>query len=285
MFARISLTAGSHWQTTSMAEQVESSSRLPVAWILPLAVILLWEVAARNRWLPPAQAAAPSKIMRHLFSGLVSGELLTQAGYSVARLAAGVLTGMMLGVLSGLLLAQSYRAHRLVSPFMQFVAPVPVIVWIPFVIMCFGIGELSKIALVALCVFFLLHIHTFQAVREVRMQYVELAAIYQKSWWERVRHIFLPFATPAILTALRVGLGLGWVVLFVVEYGFSRQREGGLGWFIANARGFGRTEDQFAGVILLGLIGFACDTAVARVQTRLVSWSDSTQGPTEWSQP
>lgn len=246
-----------------------------VAGVIPLALILTWELATRENLLPPSQSAAPSEVIQKLINLLISGELVRQALYSCLRLLTGVALGTFLGICSGLLLAYSRKADRLLSPTMQFLAPIPAIVWIPFLIMFFGIGETSKLALIVLCVFFLLHINTFQAVQAVERDYVELADVYEKNYWSKLWHVFLPSAAPGILTALRVSLALGWIVLFVVEYGYSNQKDGGLGWFIANARGFGRVDDQFAGVVLLGGIGFLLDRLVAYVQKRILIWRDS----------
>jgi sulfonate transport system permease protein len=235
----------------------------------------MWEFATDAKWLPPSQSAAPSKVIQQMVALLKSQMLAWQALYSLMRLSIGVLLGTVAGISSGVFMSQSERADKFVSPTMQFLAPIPVIVWIPFVIMFFGLGEVSKIALVAVAVFFLIHIHTFQAIRSVETQYVELSRVYEKNYWGRVRHVYLPSATPSILTALRISLALGWIALFLVEYAFSTPKEGGLGWFIADARALGRVEDQFAGVVLLGIIGFAFDRSILYLQRRRLAWSDS----------
>lgn len=154
-----------------------------VALIVPGTLILAWEVATRANWLPPSQSAAPSKVIWQLVSQLVSGTLGIQALYSLMRLSIGVSIGTILGICCGVLTSQSRRVDRFLSPTMQFLAPIPVIVWIPFLIMLFGLGEPSKVALVAVCVFFLLHIHTFQTIRSVESNYVELADMYEKDYW------------------------------------------------------------------------------------------------------
>jgi sulfonate transport system permease protein len=147
----------------------------------------------------------------------------------------------------------------------------------PFAVMFVGSGELYKITLGALAVFFILHIHTFQAVQAVHRDYVELAAIYEKSFWQKTRHVLLPAASPEIFTALRIALAFAWIVMFVVEYGSAREGSEGLGWFIANAHSVGRIEDEFAGVLLLAIVGFLSDLAVARIQRRTLDWADVVQ--------
>ena len=252
-----------------------SWQKIATAWVVPFIFIITWEILTRQHWLPPSQSAPPSLVAQRLKNLLMSGELIRQGLYSSGRLLAGVLIGATLGICSGVFMANSRRVEQYFSPTLQFLAPIPVIVWIPFLIMFLGLGEASKIAMVAVCAFFLIHVHTFQAMRSVDREYLELAAIYEKTYLDKVRFVFLPFAIPSILTALRVTLALSWVVLFVVEYAYSDQRDGGLGWFIADARGFGRVEDQFAGVILLGVIGFLSDRLLVAMQKRLVDWSDS----------
>jgi sulfonate transport system permease protein len=156
-----------------------------------------------------------------------------------------------------------------------FLAGIPVVVWMPFWIMAFGIGEMFKLGLVAIGTFFLVHVHTFQAVRSLERGYVELADVYEKTYWERVRHIFVPASLPSVLTGVRISLAIGWIVLFFVEYAASERGFEGLGWFIADARAVGRVEDEFAGLLLLGIVAYTVDLAVAVGQRYSMRWVPS----------
>jgi sulfonate transport system permease protein len=102
--------------------------------------------------------------------------------------------GTILGVFSGVVLGSSRTADRLLSPTVGFLAGLPVVVWMPFWIVLLGSGEGFKIGLTLTATYFLVHIHTFQAVRVVGVRYIELAEMYEKSLYEKIESVRLtPF--------------------------------------------------------------------------------------------
>ncbi|MEN6427281.1 MAG: ABC transporter permease [Phycisphaerales bacterium] len=243
--------------------------------IVPMSLIVGWECIVRLELVPPSQAAAPSAVIVCLASLLAKGTLLKHACYSMGRIAAGVLIGSSIGVSSGVFLGTSRTADRLFSPTVQLLAGVPVVVWIPFWVMFFGTDEAFKIAMAAISTFFLVHLNTFGGVRSTGRHYLELADIYEKGAWEKIREILLPSAAPAILNSIRMSLILCWVVIFFVEYASARHGAEGLGWFIADSRQVGKIEEEFAGLLFLGLIAYFSDRLLSAVQRRALSWSDT----------
>ena len=243
--------------------------------IVPFILLVGWEAVVRLKLVPPSQAAAPSDVVIRMWSLFFSGVLLKHALYSICRIGAGLLIGSVLGILSGIFLATSRRADRLISPTVQLLAGIPVVVWIPFWVMFFGTSEAFKISMAAISTFFLVHLHTFLGIRSVGRHYLELAAIYEKSRWEKIREILLPSATPAIFTSIRASLAFCWVVLFFVEYASAKHGSEGLGWFIADSRQVGKIEEEFAGLLLLGLIAFATDRLLVSFQRHFLKWSDT----------
>jgi|ERR1051325_4389785 sulfonate transport system permease protein len=245
------------------------------ALIVPLVLIVGWEALVRTNLIPTSQAAAPSAVIAQMISLLFSGVLLKHAFYSLARIMSGLLLGSLVGGISGILLGTSRIADRLFSPTLQLLAGVPVVVWIPFWVMFFGTDEAFKISMAAISTFFLVHLNTFGGVRSVGKPYLELADIYEKHLWEKVREVILPSATPAILTSIRTSLAFCWVVIFFVEYASAAHGSEGLGWFIADSRQVGRIEEEFAGLLFLGLIAFITDRLLASVERRALVWSDT----------
>lgn len=242
---------------------------------MPIALLVIWEVAVRSGWLPPSFSAAPSTIAVTCVKLLFSGQLAKHALLSVLRMSVGVLVGGIIGVGVGIAVGQSRAAESLLSPMLQFIAPVPVIVWMPFLIMLLGTGELYKVSLPAFATFLLVYIHTFRGVRSVQAAYLEIAEVYEKTRWQRIWHIFLPAALPSIITGLRIALAINWIVIFFVEYTSAAQGLGGLGWFIHDAREVGRIEDQFAGIVVLGIIGVLSEVVVTKWQTKKLAWRAS----------
>jgi sulfonate transport system permease protein len=246
-----------------------------IALIVPAVLLIGWEILVRAKLVPPSQAASPSNVIEALWTLLLSGVLFKHALYSLGRIILGLAIGATFGVISGLGIATSRFADRLFSPTLQLLAGIPVVVWIPFWVMFFGTDEGFKIAMAAISTFFLVHLQTFAGVRSVGRHYLELADIYEKGFLERVREILLPSAAPAIFASIRTSLAFSWIVIFFVEYASARQGSEGLGWFIADSRQVGKIEEEFAGLVFLGLIAFATDRMFASIQRRTLVWSDT----------
>lgn len=253
------------------------------AWIVPLVLVVSWEMIVRAQWVAPSQSAAPSRVTVRLVELIWSGVLVNHALYSLVRLFLGVSLGASIAVLTSVALASIPKADRIFSPSVQLFAGVPIVLWMPFCVMFFGTGEVFKVSLIAISAFLLVHTSTFQAIRTIEKDYIELADVYEKSFGEKLRDVLLPFATAAIFSALRASFALGWIVLFFVEYASSREGREGLGWFIADSRSVGRIEEEFAGLITLAIIAFVVDKLIATVQKHFLRWSDSLESTSQIS--
>jgi len=243
--------------------------------ILPLVILSLWEGVARANLLPASHSAPPSTVVGRFCELVWSGVLPKHLVYSLGRLLGGLLVGTIVGVASGVLTGMSRRADKLLSPTVGFLAGLPVVVWMPFWVLVLGSGEVFKVGLGLTATYFLVHIHTFQAVRSVGLRYVELAEIYEKPLHDRIRQVLLPSAVPSIITAARISVAVGWIVIFFVEYAASQEGSEGLGWFIADARQIGRIEDELAGFLLLGVSGYLLDCTMGFLQRQANVWRES----------
>jgi sulfonate transport system permease protein len=145
--------------------------------LLPILLVAGWEIIVRAELVPPSQSAAPSTVAIRLAHLMISGVLPIHGAHSLLRLIAGVAVGGVAGVVTSMYLAKSRLADQVFSPTVQLLAGIPVVVWIPFWVMFFGTGEEFKIAMVAISTFFLVHFHSFVALRSVHRDYMELADI------------------------------------------------------------------------------------------------------------
>jgi sulfonate transport system permease protein len=243
--------------------------------LVPLALLFLWDLMVRFEFLPPSQSASPLDVAVRLFNLVAHGSLTDHWMYSVSRLLAGVLIGTGLGTITGVVLANAQRSDVIISPTLQFLASVPVVVWMPFWIIVFGTGELFKIGLTATAGYFLAHVYAYAAAKSVARRYFEVAMIYEKSLLQKLLGIVLPSVTPAMITGARISMALGWVVIFFAESAASLQGAEGLGWFVANARQVGRVEDEFAGFLAIGITGFIFDQILALAQRWSNTWNQT----------
>jgi sulfonate transport system permease protein len=249
------------------------SIRWAIALLLPLALLLLWETAARSGWLPPSQTAAPSEVFRRLAALALDPQFQSHVAASATRLVSGVALGAAFGTASGIMVALYRPARLALAPSLGFFAGLPVVVWMPFWIMAFGIGEAFRTGLVSIATFFLVYASVFNTSSKTSREFRELLLIYEKGWVERISKVYVPASALAIFTAVRISLALAWIILFFVEYAISQRGSEGLGWFIADARATGRVEDEFAGLLMLGILAFVADGIVAALQRRSLRWA------------
>ena len=258
-----------------MTRKRKTAAAFVTAAVVPITLLLAWEAVVRFELVPPSQAAAPSAVADRLVALVLTGTLLKHTCVSLVRIGVGLLIGASAGIVSGILLATSRMADRLFSPTLHLLAGIPVVIWIPFWVMFFGTAEAFKIAMAAISTFFLVHLYTFMGVRSVGRGYLELAAIYEKTTWEKIHEVLLPSAAPAIFSSIRTSLAFCWVVIFFVEYASAKQGSEGLGWFIADSRQVGRIEEEFAGLLFLGLVAFLTDKVLGTLQRQMLKWSDT----------
>ena len=142
----------------------------------------------------------------------------------------------------------------------------------PFAILFFGTGELYKLTLTGIASLLILQLQCYRGMQSVPKEYIELTRMYQKTKLETLKSVLIPHALPNIFTGLRLSLAISWVVLFFVEYSSSIELSGGLGWFIFDARSVGKVENEYAGVLLLGILGYMTDYLIVLAQYRWGSW-------------
>jgi sulfonate transport system permease protein len=240
-------------------------------WAVPLLLAGAWEAAVRSglaegRLLPP-----PSAVFDTLRTLAISGELFVHAGASLARVAAGFALGALAGSLLGAACAASAGLRRAFDPSLQALRAIPSIAWVPLFILWFGIFEGSKLALIALGVFFPVYLGVLGAVLAVDRRLVEVGRVFRLGRIALARRILLPAVLPAWLLALRAGLGLGW--MFVVAAELMGASEG-LGYLLLDGQQTGRAAQIVAAIVAFGLLGRATDAALAAAGAPLLRWRD-----------
>jgi len=233
-------------------------------WLLPAALILGWEFAAKVGWLSSRILPEPWAVARAAWSLTLSGELWTHVRVSAWRAISGFAVGGGLGLLLGLLTGTFKQAETLLDTSIQMIRNIPALALIPLVILWFGIDESSKLFLVSIGVFFPVYLNTFHGIRSVDKGLIEMARSYGLSGWPLYRDVILPGALPSILVGVRFALGLVWVLLIVAE---TISAQAGIGYMTMNAREFLQTDVVLVGILLYALLGKLADI-LARVLER-----------------
>ena len=243
-------------------------------WLLPIAILALWQLATQLGWMSKRILPEPWAVMQALAGLIATGELWRHLGASTARALTGFAIGGGLGLALGLLTGSSRRAEILLDSTVQMVRNVPTLALIPLVILWFGIDETAKLFLVALGVFFPLYVNTFHGIRSVDPGLIEMARSYGLRGWPLYRDVVLPSALPSILVGVRFSLGLMWVILIVAE---TISATSGIGYMTMNAREFLRTDVVVLGILLYALLGKLADMLARALERSWLRWHPSHQ--------
>lgn len=228
----------------------------------PLAVLVKW-----LEYLLPGEPfdAAKSGYLAWLFSG----ELIGDAVASLSRVGAGFIIGSVLALPFGLLMGANDAIYRLFNPLFQVLRPIPPIAFIPLSILWFGLGNPPAIFLIIIGAFFPVLMNTIAGVRQVDGIYIRAAQSLGASQWTLFLRVLLPAAMPYILAGMRIGIGTAFIVVIVSE---MIAVNSGLGYRILEAREFFWSDKIIAGMISIGLLGFAIDSGMNRLNRHLLKW-------------
>ena len=236
---------------------------------VPLALLVLWQIASQSGWLSHRILPAPSAVARSAVELAASGELLRHVRTSTARALTGFAVGGGLGLALGLLTGLSRWAETLLDSTIQMVRNIPSLALIPLVILWFGIDETAKLFLVALGVFFPIYINTLHGVRTVDPQLIEMGRIYGMSERELFRRVIFPGALPSIFVGLRFALGIMWLTLIVAE---TIAASSGLGYMAMQAREFMQIDVVVLSILIYALLGKLADTASRVLERLTLAW-------------
>lgn len=240
--------------------------------LLPVVLAIVWELLvaggiANGRLMPP-----PSVVGRTLWGLAASGELLTHAAATLWRVAAGFGLGAGIGTVIGAITGALPVARGLLDPTLQALRAIPSIAWVPLFILWLGIFEASKVALIAVGVFFPVYLGVAAAIQGIDRKIVEVGRVFRLSRLAMVRRVLLPAILPAWITALRSGLGLGF--MFVVAAEIMGASEG-LGYLLVDGQQLGRPDTIIAAIISFAVLGKLADGLLVAITRPFLAWQDT----------
>ncbi|WP_244471081.1 ABC transporter permease [Microvirga massiliensis] len=245
--------------------------RLPRGGILvgPLVLVLVWELASAAGGLSPKLLAAPSTAVLTgldlLANGTLADHFLASAQRAYLGLAIGVVTGLVLALVSGL----SRAGEASIDGIVQIKRAIPTLALIPLAILWLGIGEAMKVALIATSVLVPVYINTHAALRSIDIRFVELARTVGLTWAEFLRRVALPGALPGFFTGLRLAVTTCWTALVVLEQINTTE---GIGYLMNRARDYGQTDVIVVGLAIYAVLGLASDLAVRLGERRALAY-------------
>lgn len=240
-----------------------------LSWLSPLLLLLLWEGAVQLGVLNRIFVPPPSEVVVALVDGLIDGSLVADVVVSSERIALGFLIGAIPATLLGIWSGLNRTVYYLVRPLATMLYPVPKIALLPLVIVVLGIGEISKIATVAISVFLMVVIHTIGGVMQVDRRYFEVGRLYGANQWTLFRTVALPASLPAIIEGWKLAMGFALTLIVGVEFvGASN----GIGYRIWQSYELYAIADMFAAVCLIAALGWVLTVGLDELERLLVPW-------------
>jgi ABC-type nitrate/sulfonate/bicarbonate transport system permease component len=235
----------------------------------PLALLLLWELCARFGLIDTRFFPAPSNVLTALVDMIRSGELVTHTAISMQRLAYGTVIGAVPALILGIAMGLNRPIRALFDPLIAATYPIPKSAILPLALLIFGLGEGSKIFMVAIGVFFPTVINTTTGVLEINKIYLDVGRNFKANRWDTFWTIALPGALPVIMTGFKLGIGIGLVLIAVAEMVGAKS---GLGYLIWSAWSTFAVEQMYVGLFAIAIIGFLITLALNELERVIIPW-------------
>ena len=235
----------------------------------PVALLCVWEFCSRVGGIDPVFLPPPSAVTQTLFGLMVSGELWGHVGISIARVAIGYSIAGIAGISIGLLLGWFRGLSSYIDPVIEVFRPISPISIIPLAILWFGIGEQSKIALIAYATFFPILLGTVAGVRNTDQILIRAAAALGASPFRIVWSVVIPSAIPFIYTSLRISMGIAMIVIVSAEMVAADR---GIGWFILDSERIYKTDSMLAGIVTISIVALLIDRALKLLRDVMLPW-------------
>ena len=233
------------------------------------ALLVVWQALALllNQPILPS----PVTVAASLATEVTQGMLLAHFGASLWRVLASMFLSVVLAAPAGLVLGQSRKWDRIFEPFIYWLYPIPKVVLVPVVLLILGIGDLAKIVIIFLILFFQILVLVRDAARSLRPELIQSVRSLGAGRRALFRYVYLPASLPAILTALRQSVGTAVAVLYIAEL-FATQY--GLGYYIyLNGSTLLNYPAMYAGIVAMSVMGMLLYFGIDGLERILCPWN------------
>ncbi len=236
--------------------------------LVSAALLLIWQII--SWWIGQPILPGPLAVGAAFFAELFHGELAAHFLASLWRVLASTILAIGLAVPAGLVMGQSRRVNEIFAPVVYLTYPIPKVVLVPVVLLLLGIGDLAKITIIFMVLFFQILVLVRDQAAALRPELIQSVRSLGAGRRALFRFVFLPACIPAILTALRQSVGTAVAVLYVTESFATRL---GLGYYISlNATTLANYPAMYAGIVAMSLLGLGLYFTVDWLEKRLAPW-------------
>jgi len=239
------------------------------------AFLLGWELLSRSGMVSPLFLPPPSAVARTGLQLLLSGNLFDNVWASLCRVLIGFFLAALLAIPLGIIAGMNAVVFNSVDPIIELFRPIPVLALLPLAILWFGIGESSKIFIITYAAFFPIFINTLAGVKYSDPILLQVASTLGASRMQIFYRVVLMSALPSLAVGIRLGLGFAFLALVAAELIASTR---GLGYLIMDARLTFQTDVSMVGIVSLGILGYAANAILVRIERWALSWKQDVQG-------
>ncbi|MGD9712349.1 MAG: ABC transporter permease [Thermomicrobiales bacterium] len=264
--------------TTSWASRIDVApdrrtlKRWALALILPITLLILWQVVVNREVYTRGQLPAPIDVWRAGEQLWNSGALQEHITISIERVLRGFVFGAAIAVGLGLVVGLSPIVGHMVDPTVQAFRAIPSLAWVPLFVLWMGIGEQPKITLIAIGAFFPVYANLVSGIRQIDRKMIEAASAYGYRRLSLAWEVTLPASLPSLMTGMRLGMAQAWLFLVAAELiGAST----GLGFLLVDGQNSGRADVIVLSIILLAIIGKLSDVILQKLEGYLLRWTDT----------
>jgi NitT/TauT family transport system permease protein len=244
--------------------------------LLPLAVLLAWEIASAAALLRPQFFPRPTILARHAWDLLADGTLPRHAAVTLLRLAWAFALAAVPGIAVGLLMGVSRRAREALDPLFAVIYPIPSVLFLPLLSFLLPRGEAALAVTAAVTAFFLVTYTTMTGVRQIDRTVLEAAIHFGAHGRRLFARVLLPGTLPYVFTGLRLGLGLALVVVVAVEMIGAQTGLGALLWL---SWGLLKVEDMYVAIAAIAVLGGLLTWALGRARDVALPWLPELRAP------
>lgn len=243
-----------------------------LAWIAPIAFLAIWELSSQVGILDSAYFPAPSSVVAKAVELAANGILWENLSISLGRVLLGFVLGVLVGSIVGMVMGLSRLVRAALDGILTAMYMIPKLAIFPILLLIFGLGETPKVLMIGITIFFFTWLQTMAAFSNTPPGFQEAARSFGASKIQRILHVELPSALPAMINALRLNIGVAMLMVVSIEFVSARE---GIGWLIWSSWSLLATEQMYAGIITVSLTGVLLTLAVKMLGKILVPWASA----------
>lgn len=254
---------------------MEKYKKLGLSLILPAIIIFVWFFSTTYEGVPDAILPTIQSVGKAFKTTIASGQLQEDLKVSFIRVIKGYLCAVSLGIIAGVLTGMNEYIKVFLNLTLTTIRQIPMVAWVPLIILWFGIDDMSKVVTIVLAAFFPVMINVSNGIATTPKAYLELARIYKMSPWKTFIRVYLPNALPSVFVGLRLALGSSWMAVVAAEILGATS---GMGYRLSFSRTLMQPDIMFTCMIVIGIVGIIMDKLLLYLFQILTPWSDEKKG-------